>query len=285
MRGKLWIGVLLFLLFGSVGLDALTPEELRNALISRYGRPAATEFVEVAGGPSATHLLMEDFHGKKQSLSLLLLNTKDLRWRLRVSGFARKPLATVAEQCRRHNALIGVNGGYFFISEDGAPLGTLRIDGVHLERSKMPNGALFLVDAEGRFGGIVPPGKDDPKRYANAIQCAPALMFGGKILPQHDPSRHPRTAVGIHPDGTLIFLVADGRHLNRAAGLTYAEMGELFAELGCRDAMNLDGGGSSTLYFKGCNPQDIFNYPCDNKKFDHQGLRRVASALLIEAAR
>jgi exopolysaccharide biosynthesis protein len=49
--------------------------------------------------------------------------------------------------------------------------------------------------------------------------------------------------------------------------------------LGCRDALNLDGGGSSTMVFDG----NIVNHPSDNKKFDHQGERVVANAIVVRS--
>ena len=61
--------------------------------------------------------------------------------------------------------------------------------------------------------------------------------------------RHPRTAVGLKKDGTLVILVADGRR-EAALGFTGPEMSEIFIHEGVVDAINLDGGGSTTLYIE-----------------------------------
>ena len=56
------------------------------------------------------------------------------------------------------------------------------------------------------------------------------------------------------------------------------ELSYLANQLGMRDALNLDGGGSSTLWN---NKTGIVNHPYDNKKFDHEGEREVSNAILV----
>lgn len=64
---------------------------------------------------------------------------------------------------------------------------------------------------------------------------------------QNDTARHPRTAVAISEDrNTLYWLVAEGRSVS-SIGMTYQDMADYFLHLGAGDALNLDGGGSSTL--------------------------------------
>ncbi|MBR6729470.1 MAG: phosphodiester glycosidase family protein, partial [Clostridia bacterium] len=76
----------------------------------------------------------------------------------------------------------------------------------------------------------------------------------------------PRSAVGIDKSGTIITLVAvDGRR-SAAAGMTQTQLGYLMAELGCYNAMNLDGGGSTLLAAKDENGHSVLNQPSDNYK-------------------
>ncbi len=82
-----------------------------------------------------------------------------------------------------------------------------------------------------------------------AIGGGPALLEGGK--PMHWPGlfkfRHPRTAVGWNKDH--IFLVeVDGRQANLSVGMSFPELADYMAKLGCEEAMNFDGGGSATLW-------------------------------------
>lgn len=61
----------------------------------------------------------------------------------------------------------------------------------------------------------------------------------------------PRTAVGVRGDGHLVFAVVDGRRPGVNRGVDLYEMADIMIELGCREALNLDGGGSSTLVHSG----------------------------------
>jgi exopolysaccharide biosynthesis protein len=109
------------------------------------------------------------------------------------------------------------------------------------------------------------------------------IMNGVELLIPNDKfcnNRHPRTAMGEKADGTIVFLVIDGR-AKEAAGMSIPELQHLMKWLGCRDAINLDGGGSTTMYVKGQQEAGVVNYPSDNKKWDHAGEREVANAIVI----
>lgn len=81
------------------------------------------------------------------------------------------------------------------------------------------------------------------------------LILDGGVMPEgiidesHEKVSNPRTAVGIKPDGRLIFFATEGRSGN-ARGLKLEELSALMAELGCVTALNLDGGGSTTVMVK-----------------------------------
>lgn len=62
--------------------------------------------------------------------------------------------------------------------------------------------------------------------------------------------KHPRTAIGMLADGTWIFVVVDGRSTLSSLGMTMLQLQNLMIELGCTQALNLDGGGSSTMTIK-----------------------------------
>ena len=83
--------------------------------------------------------------------------------------------------------------------------------------------------------------------------------------------RHPRTAIGWRSDGKLILLTVDGRQKN-SVGMNMDELAGLMLELGCVEAMNLDGGGSTAMVVK----NKIVNSPSDST-----GERAVSDALLV----
>jgi hypothetical protein len=83
-------------------------------------------------------------------------------------------------------------------------------------------------------------------------------------------NRHPRTAIGCTGNGEVVVVTVDGRS-SESKGLTLDELASLMLKLGCSDAMNLDGGGSSTMVLGGT----VLNRPSDG------GLRSVANAVLL----
>lgn len=73
------------------------------------------------------------------------------------------------------------------------------------------------------------------------------LKFSGKAI----DDKHPRTAMGYTKDNKLIILVVEGRHSGVAEGASLTQLAQLFKDLGCRESLNLDGGGSSCMLVNG----------------------------------
>jgi hypothetical protein len=108
---------------------------------------------------------------------------------------------------------------------------------------------------------------DAPAKPYNAISGETLLVQGGKVIPDLDRTElHPRSAVGFANNGRYLYLVVvDGRQPLYSEGMTLNELAELMVSLGAQFAMNLDGGGSSTLVVEGPGglPR-ILNSPIDN---------------------
>jgi hypothetical protein len=106
--------------------------------------------------------------------------------------------------------------------------------------------AYFSTDARVTFN--LPP---DPPY--NAISFKEMLLIDGEQIDyRHSLGIHPRTAIGVDRTGrTLILIVIDGRQPNYSAGATIPELATIALEYGAWDALNLDGGGSSTLVIEG----------------------------------
>jgi len=78
--------------------------------------------------------------------------------------------------------------------------------------------------------------------------------------------RHPRTAAGVTADGhTLILLAIDGRQPAHSVGVTLSELADLMIELGAADALNLDGGGSTSFYLRRADGSVVTNQPSAGK--------------------
>lgn len=117
-------------------------------------------------------------------------------------------------------------------------------------------------------------------RTSPDLTGAPTAVGGGPVLLDDGASpdwslpqpRHPRTALGWN-DEQFILVVVDGRQEGLSVGMTYPELASLMKQLGCRHAVNLDGGGSSTLWLDG----HVMNSPSDGRE------RPVANSLVILA--
>jgi hypothetical protein len=116
--------------------------------------------------------------------------------------------------------------------------------------------------------------------FEDAVAGVPQLIKNSKIdiTWQQEKSskafvetRHPRTAVAKLKDGKFLMLTADGRS-EQSAGLDLYDLAAYFLELGATDAMNLDGGGSTTMFLDG---------KVVNKPSDKEGERKVGDAILV----
>ena len=138
------------------------------------------------------------------------------------------------------------------------------------------------------------------KKYKNILAAGPVLIDEGKSV-DHDAytngmvdnaggkpvgafytytQRHPRTAIGTDKKGNVYLVVVDGRSKGNAEGVTITELTKICAWLGMCDAINLDGGGSSSMWTL---EEGTVSYPCRNKKFDHEGERRVSSCVIVKS--
>lgn len=120
------------------------------------------------------------------------------------------------------------------------------------------------------------------ERLKTLVGGLPRIVVDGRNLPATDSlpgltakfteTRHPRTGVGFSRDGsTVYFVTVDGRQQS-SIGMSLVEFGDLMIELGCYQALNLDGGGSTTMVVE----DKIVNSPSDAS-----GERPVANALLV----
>ena len=114
----------------------------------------------------------------------------------------------------------------------------------------------------------------------DAVAAGPCLVVNGEIYVTDTaevffgtsiPEVHPRTAAGYTLDGDLVLLVVDGRQ-DESRGVDLYELATIMRDLGCIEALNLDGGGSSTLVAN----QELLNRPAGGTV-----QREVMSALAV----
>jgi exopolysaccharide biosynthesis protein len=173
---------------------------------------------------------------------------------------------TGPSMAKRSNAIIAINGGFFEIgnNKDGMASGTLIIDGrSYSVKNKIQ--PLLVIDS-GKLSIMDKNPKNFDLKNLSMLSGIPLLISDGKIVQelykndgQFYVKSHARTAIGITSDEKIIIAVIEHYYPNdkelipqhSQKGLTILELAQLFKDLGCKDAINLDGGGSSTLWIDG----------------------------------
>lgn len=198
---------------------------------------------------------------------------------------------------QQHNAIAAINGGFFdvrkggsisYIEESGkkTSIRSMRVEVIEDEKSNI-NGAVSLsLNAEVLIGANKPSDEflqSEAEKWI--LTTGPLLLHKGERQVLLDGSfstkRHPRSCLGKDAD-YLYFITVDGRH-KKALGMTLIELQDFVYSLGCQEAVNLDGGGSTTLWAQGSQmPGSVLNCPSDNKRFDKAGERKVANAIILK---
>ncbi len=179
----------------------------------------------------------------------------------------------------------------------------LRVDEVYIYDGEIaiPDGKyVFVMDPEGYSDCVdlianLAPGnvvtfrnsvygaeRYDWTQAAYGLSCsAGRLINNGIIGSGFEAGAAPRTAVGVKADGTVVFYTIDGRQENYSYGVQNTTLAKRMQELGCIDALNLDGGGSTTIggWFPGTDSFMITNRPSDGAE------RSVANFLFLRDMR
>ncbi len=129
------------------------------------------------------------------------------------------------------------------------------------------DGPTLYLSQDNRASFHEPPGE-----VYHAISGTPMLVERGKVIDQpacahYCQEPHPRTAIALNRDARrLIIVVVDGRQPNYSEGVTLSELSEIILQYGGHTALNLDGGGSTTLAAQGASGKAILlNSPIDNR--------------------
>ena len=145
--------------------------------------------------------------------------------------------------------------------------------------SAMATGPMLIVDG----AIVVPQLMGNQADGANVAAMDQEQKQGAKIRTHYTSAlfydkRHPRAAFGTDDEGNAYLVVIDGRFKGQADGASIYETAYVCHLLGMTDAINLDGGGSTTLWTE---KTGVINYPCDNKKYDHEGERSVPNLIVV----
>jgi hypothetical protein len=223
------------------------------------------------------------------------INLKDpaIRFKVTPSNGPDVPGETTVETTRafatRMKAQLAINTSFFSIGT--APyVDNLNVAVSDGERySKFSKGQPALNISEDNVATIVEGDPTDKSGYGSMPRVALWNAAGGNewilkhgVNVARDRSLHPRTAAGVTSDSRLLLLVVDGRNPLRSLGLTTPEEAEILKEYGAVDALNLDGGGSSTLVVADPAPR-VVNVPVGLKNIPGTE-RPVGMSLAVYAA-
>lgn len=204
------------------------------------------------------------------------------------------PLARWCEENGVRNALVGG----FFVRPEYAPLGELRIAGERRPSVAFdPPWAAIRACLEIGSGGLRIARRHElgPEPAGDLLQAGPLLVADGRSAITEDEDvegfssgahqfdsditagRYPRAALALCDD-RMLAVACDGR-TRRDAGMTLTELADVLIELGARDALNLDGGGSASLVYQG----RLRNRPREPHGIDLLGGRPVVTAIVFDA--
>ena len=182
-----------------------------------------------------------------------------------------------------YNTIVGVNADFFNMTT-GKPTGVLVMDGVeYAPHNYRADRGFFALLKDGT--PVIGSGTDWDEIRDNvreAVGGSLVLIKDGELVNQGTVSdyygtRAPRTAIGVTAEGKLVLMVLDGRQEPFSAGGNLAEIAQIMLDAGCVEAINLDGGGSSTFAAKqeGADEVTIVNRPSDGYE------RSVSSSLVV----
>ena len=247
-------------------------EKIASGLIWKYSHTILKDTI-----PENINILKINLHKRKISLS-----------------YNPKKNITVSKQASAVGAIAAVNAGFFNIKEGGSfayiKTGGMIVDSDTAKkwtRNFNVNGAV-LIDKKGHLSidhVKMNNWYDSHKEYQDVLVTGPLLIERRNEM-QLPPTplvmnKHPRTAIGKRGNHKIVLVTLDGR-TDQAKGMTIVELTDFMQSLNCKDAINLDGGGSTTMWISGKPYNGVVNMPCDNKKFDHEGEREVSDILVVK---
>ncbi len=261
-------------------------EELRLAFSNSVIQHQHIQSSDILNAPQNIHILTVPIDQLNVSLVI------DLAW-------SDSLLYTTSYFAQEALALAAVNGGFFNVAQGGS-VSYLEYAGEQVAhrswRGDTPlgqktnlNGAV-VVDLHGMIHFEQAKSSSvylQSNAEAIVMVTGPILLEKGKksdlLSGSFVANRHPRTCLALN-DSTLFLITVDGRH-QQAKGMSLPELQNFLLDQGCTEAINLDGGGSTTLWVASDSVSGVINCPADNGKFDHLGERTVANAILLKSLR
>ena len=230
-------------------------------------------------------LRIDNLYKGPQSINLIEISRSS---KLRLAVAHDNRMRRTSDMAQGHNAAVAINGTFYNMREGNSTC-FYKVDKELIDSTTAYEAAIRVngaVHLKGRKVRILDWTRDIERNYkgnkGTVLAAGPIMLEDGHKADWSEcdegfiETKHPRSAIYTTRDGKVVLLTVDGRSSGNAAGMSIPELMHLIRVLGGYDALNLDGGGSTTLWIEGAG---VVNYPCDNKKFDHEGERRVSNCI------
>lgn len=222
-------------------------------------------------------------YGVPQEVSIFEISPKHTNWDVLIHN----PKEKTSVAARKAGAVAAINGSYFdmqvgnsvcYLRKDGAVIDTTSVGTL----GTVSNGAMLIKKGNLQ---LIPWTKQDEKactlKKGTVLVSGPLMLLDGKARDLSAcnqgfvNTKHPRSAVALTKDKKVLLIVVDGRLKGKSEGVNIPELTHMIRILGGKDALNLDGGGSSTLWSAALPDKGIANTPCGSAE------RQVGNSLCV----
>lgn len=248
-----------FVLAETISTVSNTGSTSNTAAASQAAKNAQVTDTSYSDGNISVTLTEKTVEETQVYVADITLSSSDyLKTALAQNSYGTNVIAKTSVTAAENNAILAVNGDYYGANSSGYVIrnGVVYRDSVREDAS---NGDLAIYK-DGSFKIIyedqVSADQLVQDGVVNLLAFGPSLVENGEISVDtntevgQDMSSNPRTAIGIIDENHYIIIVSDGR-TSESKGLSLYQMAEVMKSYGVKTAYNLDGGGSSTLYFNG----------------------------------
>ena len=248
-----------FVLAETISTVSNTGSTSNTAAASQAAKNAQVTDTSYSDGNISVTLTEKTVNETQVYVADITLSSPDyLKTALAQNSYGTNVTAKTSVTAAENNAILAVNGDYYGANSSGYVIrnGVVYRDSVREDAS---NGDLAIYK-DGSFKIIyedqVSADQLVQDGVVNLLAFGPSLVENGEISVDTNTevgqamSSNPRTAIGIIDENHYIIIVSDGR-TSESKGLSLYQMAEVMKSYGVKTAYNLDGGGSSTLYFNG----------------------------------
>ncbi len=188
-----------------------------------------------------------------------------------------------------NGAIFAINGDYYGFRDTGIVIR----NGVVFRDEPAREGLVFYTDGRVEVYDETATSAEELVSAGawNTLSFGPAIVEDGTVVDGIEGAEidtnfgnhslqgdQPRTAVGVIDENHLVFVVVDGRQSGYSEGVTLTELADIMIDLGATTAYNLDGGGSSTMYFDG----EVINSPSNGGERGTSDILYIADASVTE---